>query len=302
MTAVASTHLAAPINYFAPALEKPKPQQNKISAAPQSSYDSYLLYLEDKNKYQVIPVFDPEYNYLGNSERLYNQASDALLYQRTVPEAFYAEIMTYQDRNLFALYGAHFNPEHIRNMARIFGAERPMNRPEEWLFIIEGVTPYSYLGTSYPEIEYAAQSAKAWDIPAVNIIPYYNDWQVFSELAAQVGSEKAIFYLVMFAMQTGDIPFVPGKGYDNELITQTIVKYILFCSEQNIPFNIDRLNALFPINDAKYEQTAAECWDIHHGIRNRIARENLDKLLQKYPERKNILVYCGQEHISVFGE
>jgi hypothetical protein len=106
----------------------------------------------------------------------------------------------------------------------------------------------------------------------------------------------------MFAMQAGDIPFVQGKGYDYDLITNTIVKYVLFCGEQNIPFDMDKLNAMFPINDAKYRQTSEQCWDIHQDIRNRFAGENLGKLLQKYPERKNILVYCGQEHIVVFRE
>ena len=101
-------------------------------------------------------------------------------------------------------------------------------------------------------------------------------------------------------MQTGDIEWIEGKGYDESKIRSTIVNYINFCQARNIPFELEKLNALFPITNEKYEQTAEECWDIHNDIRNRIAEVNLQNILQRYPKAVNILAYCGSAHASVF--
>ena len=240
------------------------------------------------------------YDYQANAERLYNRGRQDLAYQRTIAEMAYYEKITYADRNIFMVHGAHYNPLHVQNMAKVFEQENITGNTSQWLFLIEGVTENSANYSQYAEIEYAAQSAQAWQIPIENIIPYYNTPQVFQELAQAVGSEKAIFFLVMFGMQTGDIRFVEGKGYDEGRIRSTITQYIQYCQTKNIPFSMDRLNALFPINDEKYEKTAEECWDIHQDIRNRIAEENLQQIFIRYPNVKNILVYCGSDHASVF--
>jgi hypothetical protein len=238
------------------------------------------------------------YNFQENAERLYKRANEAN--QHTIPEMAYSEKVTYSGRNIFLVHGAHFNPLHIRNMAQVFEKENIEKNTAQWLFLIEGITANSTNYSNYAEIEYAAQSAQAWNIPAENIIPYYDAPQVLQELALAVGSEKAIFFLVMVGMQTGDITFTEGKGYDENQIRTTTVNYIKLCQDKNIPFEISKLNALFPITNEKYEKTADECWDIHMDIRNRIAAENLQKILQSYPKAVNILVYCGSDHAVIF--
>jgi len=242
------------------------------------------------------------YNYHENADRLFQRAQTAKDYENTIPDMASLERIIRADRNIFLVSGAHFNPPHIRNMEKVFTDEKVYDNAEQWLFLIEGITSSSANYSDYAEIEYAAQSAQAWNIPAENIIPYYNAPQVFIELAQAVGTEKTIFYLVMFGMQTGDIPFIEGKGYDENQIRSTIANYIQFCQSRNIPFEISKLNALFPITNSKYAQTADECWDIHLDIRNKIATENLKKVLQRYPEAVNILVYCGSAHADVFKE
>jgi len=242
------------------------------------------------------------YNYHENADRLINRAKTDKDYPNTIPEMAYSEKITRAGRNIFLIYGAHFNPLHISNIARVFKHENIAGNTAQWLFLIEGVTASSADYSEYAEIEYAAQSAKAWNIPAENIIPYYNDPQVVIELTQAVGTEKTIFYLVMFGMQTGDIKYTEGKGYDENQIRSTIVKYIEFCQKQKIPFEMAKLNALFPISNEKYEQTAKECWDIHLEIRNKMATENLKNILQRYPNAVNILVYCGSGHTVVFQE
>ena len=238
------------------------------------------------------------YNFKENAERLFKRANEAN--QHTRPELAYSEKVTYSGRNIFLIHGAHFNPLHIRNMAQVFEKENIEKNTARWLFLIEGITVNSANYSNYTEIEYAAQSAKAWNIPAENIIPYYDNPQVLQELAQAVGSEKAIFFLVMYCMDIGDITFTEGKGYDEKQIRTKIVNYISLCQDKNIPFEISKLNALFPITDEKYKQSADECWDIHMAIRNRIATENLQKTLQKYPKAVNILVYCGSDHAVIF--
>ena len=247
-------------------------------------------------------VFGQTYDYKANADRLYERGMSASSYQRTVPEMAYYEELTFDGRNIFLIYGAHYNPLHIKNMAKVFEQKNIAKNNKQWLFLIEGITENSVSYSSYAEIEYAAQSAKAWDIAAEDVIPSYATSRVFQELSQKVGSEKAIFFLVMFGMQTGDIIFTEGKGYDEGKIRSTIIQYIQFCESKKIPFNIDTLNALFPINNEKYKKTADECWDIHMEIRNRIASENFQKILLRYPNAKNILVYCGRDHAIVFRE
>ncbi|MDR2922000.1 MAG: hypothetical protein LBU85_01510 [Treponema sp.] len=254
-----------------------------------------------KPRYQTFTIQQkPDYDHNANAERLYKRASNASNFQQTFPEMAYSEKLTYADRNIFLVYGKHYNPLHIRNMAQIFSQENPAKNPSEWLFLIEGIRADSADYSIYAEIEYAAQSAQAWHIPIENIIPYYNDPQVFQELAAAVGAEKTIFYLVMFGMLVGDIQYIEGKGYDENQIRTTIDNYIKSCQAKKIPFAINKLNALFPINDEKYKQTCDECWDIHMDIRNKITKENLQRTLQRYPNAANILVYCGSDHAAVF--
>jgi len=242
------------------------------------------------------------YNYQENADKLFNRAKISKDYERTTPEMAYSEKITCAGRNIFMVHGAHFNPLHIRNIEKIFKEEKVYDNAAKWLFLIEGVTADSANYSEYAEIEYAAQSAQAWNIPAENVIPYYNAPQVFQELAQAVGAEKTIFYLVMFGMQSGDINFTEGKGYDLDQIRAAIVDYIQFCQRRNIPVDMNKLNSLFPITNEKYEQTAGECWDIHMDIRNRIATENLKNILQHYPNAVNILVYCGSNHAVVFKE
>jgi len=238
------------------------------------------------------------YNYQENADRLFKRAK----YEDTIPEMAYLEKITLAGRNFFMIYGAHYNHLHIRNMEKVFTDEKVYDNAVKWLFIIEGITSSSADYSEYAEIEYAAQSAKAWGIPAENIIPYYNAPQVFTELTQAVGTEKTIFYLVMFGMQAGDIKYTEGKGYDENQIRTTIVNYIEFCQKRNIPFEMAKLNALFPISNEKYAQACDECWDIHLDIRNKIATENLKNILQRYPKAVNILVYCGSAHADVFKE
>jgi len=248
----------------------------------------------------VTILAETAYNFKENAERLYQRANEALSKQNTIHEKAYSEKVTYSNRNIFLVHGTHFNPLHIRNMAQIFEKENIEKNTAQWLFLIEGITASSTNYSNYAEIEYAAQSALAWNIPAENIIPYYDDPQVLQDLALAVGSEKAIFFLVMYSMQMGVITFTEGKGYDVNQIRTTTVNYISFCQDKNIPFEISKLNALFPITNEKYEKTADECWDIHMEIRNRIATENLQRTLQSYPKAVNILVYCGSDHAVIF--
>ena len=127
------------------------------------------------------------YNYKENAERLYKRANEALSRRNTIPEIAYSEKVSYEGRNIFLVHGAHFNPLHVRNMAQIFEKENIAENTAQWLFLIEGITENSANYSDYAEIEYAAQSAQAWNIPAENIIPYYNAPQVFQELASAVG-------------------------------------------------------------------------------------------------------------------
>lgn len=285
--------------------------------------------------HQLSAVQNKDYDYQKNAARLYDRALSAPSFDRTYSEMAYLEKYTYADRNIFMVHGAHHNPKHISNMEKVFSKEslaaafalnkstpssclvpscltgffqksntaeqnKAENTAKQWLFLIEGITKNSVYYSPYAEIEYAAQSAQAWQIPAENIIPYYNDHEVLAELASAVGTEKAMFFLVMYGMQTGDIKYTAGQGYDENEIRQVFIGYIQLCKGKNIPFDIDKLNALFPISNEKYAQAAQECWDLHLEIRNKIAEENLQEILKRYPDAKNILVYCGSDHTSVF--
>jgi hypothetical protein len=250
--------------------------------------------------YRPAPVAVPKpapsaYDYKANAQRLYKRP-----HGDTISGEAHYEKTSLAGRNFFLIYGAHHEPQHVLNIARVFEEEEPGKQPDGWLFLAEGITEAMASHSSYAALEYIAQSAKAWRIPAENIIPYYNDPSCFRELAKQVGPEKAAFFLVMFAMQSGEIQFIRGKGYDKDQIQAHIKRYMELCRDQKLSFDIAKFNALFPINDAAYERTAKECWDIHLKIRGKFAKENMAKTLARYPNAKNVLAYFGGAHKPVF--
>jgi formylglycine-generating enzyme required for sulfatase activity len=247
----------------------------------------------------------PAYDYKANAERLYKRGIESPEYKkftRALQEMAHYEKTTYADRTLYLIYGAHRNPQHIRNMAKVFDEQNVAENARQWLFLLDGyynesVADYS----SYAEIEYAAQSARAWQIPALNIMPAYNDPAAAEGLfTSKPGSEKGMFFLVMFGMQLGEIKYTEGVGYDESKIRSELNRYIQLCRSRNIPFNMGKLNALFPIDNEKYEKTADECWDILEEERQKIARKNLQNALARYPNATNILVYSGNDHINMY--
>ena len=48
------------------------------------------------------------------------------------------EKLNLAERNIFLIHGAHFNPLHIPNMAKVFAEEKITQNTEQWLFLIEG--------------------------------------------------------------------------------------------------------------------------------------------------------------------
>jgi len=79
--------------------------------------------------YQIITIQQNGYDFQKNAERLYNRGRESINYQRTIPEMAHYERTMYADRNIFLIYGAHFNPEHINNMtAEYFSLLRQRSR------------------------------------------------------------------------------------------------------------------------------------------------------------------------------
>ncbi|MDR2430645.1 MAG: hypothetical protein LBD99_00065 [Candidatus Margulisbacteria bacterium] len=282
---------------------------------------------------QYRPVKPPAFNY---DYKAYARKYIAHLSKITksipaYPEDASADLVygTYKGRNIFMTTGSHYFPGHIENMEKIFTEQDIETHTDDWLFLLEGCSAEEHQKTSlsdylqvaeYPVFEnnetfYAALSAKAWHIPLDNIIPGFKEPEVVFRFWDKVGLEKGIIYIfdmtLMLHSRNIRNSIMREKELEAELqeVDLLVDKYL---SSRNMleKYDFSKLDEYFikfsplskdsDLSMGERITLGVEVSTVYREIRNEIARGRLDAVLEKYPDRKNILVYCGAGHKEVF--
>lgn len=252
-------------------------------------YNSYLPYLK------LLPQSDfrtKEYDY--NETLNYLAAKPNLAIEP--PEPSQVEEYTKDGKVFHVISGAHFDAEHLQNIARIIKGNEIKTNSGSWLFVVEGCDDDSFAGSNYPEVEFIARTAYAWDIPTIDIVPSYDDTAVIKEVAKNIGVQNTVnFYRC-----------VEENLVTTSLDGETDRTKVVLAAHKAVSDMLVKMKKIFPTENIKPKDiTDEEYEDIKkrsrwNEIRNAIAKKKLEEELKKYKDRTHILIYCGAHHKDAF--